>query len=687
MGFKSIRSRMLVWLVPVIAAALVLLTVIAAYSSSSNINEQLSGKMNATIESNANQVLLQLKPMEVQCIALASQIETAYEILPVEQLSHVVTSMLEDEESANGGGIWFEPYAYKPDEQYTCPFAYRDDSGKLAVSYTYVQDSGEYYDTDWYSGAKNADAKTAIVTAPYYDSTAGITMVTYASPMHDRQGKFIGCVTIDISMKTISEMIGNVKVGKTGTAMLTAADGTYIAGTSDDNIANAVKITEDSNASLAKAAKTVLSNEEGETSFTSGKKNMRLYYDTIPGLGWKLMIQVQQDELVEPIAQMTTLLLIVCIIALIATTVIVIWQVNGIAKSVKSVQKFSDGLASGDLTIDTLKVKTKDELGSMGTALNAMYDSNREMIGNIADHSEKMSKSSIDLETASADLNRKFEDIKEYMAKINEATTSSSAATEEVNASAEEVNASMTSLAGETSQSVKAAEEIKKRAAEIEAQSAASTESARKLSEQFESQLGSSIENSKVVENIGQMADVIAGIAEQINLLSLNASIEAARAGEAGRGFAVVADEIGKLANETSTAVKNIQDTVQQVQDAFSDLSENSKGLLGFVTDTVMPDYGKFTETANQYGKDAEYFASISEKVAQMSDDVEEIMRQVSLAIQNIAESSQDTADISSSVLSSVEDVSGTVTQVSDMSHEQQSIADDLDSVVKKFKL
>ena len=687
MGFKSIRSRMLVWLVPVIAAALVLLTVIAAYSSSKNIDSQLNQTMNATIESNANQVLLQLKPMEAQCISLAAQIETAYQILPVNQLASVVTSMLEDVDSANGGGIWFEPYAYSPEEQYTCPFAYRDDSGKLAVSYTYVQDSGEYYDTEWYSGAKNAEAKTAVITAPYYDSTAGITMVTYSSPMHDKNGKFIGCVTIDISMKTISEMIGNVKVGSTGTAMLTSADGTYIAGTTDDNVANGVKITEDSNSSLAKAAAAVLANEEGQTSFTSGGKNMRLYYDTIPGLGWKLMIQIQRDELVEPIAQMTTLLLLVCIIAIAATTIIVIWQVNGISKNIKSVQQFSDGLAAGDLTIDQLKVKSKDELGKMGSALNAMYGSNREMIGNIADHSEKMSRSSIDLENASAELNDKFEAIKEYMEKINEATTSSSAATEEVNASAEEVNASMTTLAGETSESVKAAEEIKKRAAQIEEESMASTESARKLSEQFETQLSSSIENSKVVENIGQMADVIAGIAEQINLLSLNASIEAARAGEAGKGFAVVADEIGKLANETSTAVKNIQDTVQQVQDAFSDLSDNSKGLLGFVTDTVMPDYGKFTETASQYGKDAEYFASISEKVSSMSDDVEEIMKQVSLAIQNIAESSQDTADISSNVLSSVEEVSGTVTQVSDMSHDQQTIADDLDNVVKKFKL
>ena len=625
--------------------------------------------------------------MEAECKSLASQVQNAYAGLPIEQLASIVTTSLEGEDSANGGGIWFEDYAYDKSTQYTCPFAARDSSGTLQVSYNYAEENGPYNNEEWYLNAKNGKSGEAYMTKPYYDSVAKIMMVTFSSPMYDRDKNFVGCVTIDISMKTISEIISNVKVGQTGTAVLASDDGTYIAGTSDDNITNAVKITEDSNTSFANAAKAVLANSEGQTSFTEGGKTYNLYYETVPDLNWKLMVKIQTDELREPIYRMSIILMIVCVIAVAAATIIVIIQVNGISKGVKSVQQFSDGLAKGDLTIPKLQVKSKDEIGKMSSALNEMYTSNRHMIENISEHAEKMSSSSVELEQASGELNQKFEDTRKYMSDINEATTSSSAATEEVNASAEQVTSSMDSLAEETEASVKAAEEIKKRAADIEAQARTAIESAKNLSTQFETELSNSIENSKVVESIGQMADVIAGIAEQINLLSLNASIEAARAGEAGKGFAVVASEIGKLANDTSTAVKNIQDTVNQVQSAFSDLSGNSKGLLSFVTDTVMPDYGTFTETASQYGKDAEYFASISKKVAEMSDSVQEIMRQVSLAIQNIAESSQDTANISSNVLSSVEEVSGTVTQVSDMSHDQQVIADDLDSVVKKFKL
>ena len=77
------------------------------------------------------------------------------------------------------------------------------------------------------------------------------------------------------------------------------------------------------------------------------------------------------------------------------------------------------------------------------------------------------------------------------------------------------------------------------------------------LSKVHEDNLNKSIENAKVVAMIGTMAEAISSIAEQVNLLSLNASIEAARAGEQGRGFAVVASEIGSLANETSDTVKS----------------------------------------------------------------------------------------------------------------------------------
>ena len=109
--------------------------------------------------------------------------------------------------------------------------------------------------------------------------------------------------------------------------------------------------------------------------------------------------------------------------------------------------------------------------------------------------------------------------------------------------------------------------------------------------------------------------------------------------------------------------------------------------MLSFVQDTVTKDYNNFVETANQYGKDADFIASSSNKISDMSATIHQIMNEVTEAIQDIAESSQETAVISSTVLDSVDTASMTVNNVSDMSQKQQTIADALETVVQKFQL
>ncbi len=124
------------------------------------------------------------------------------------------------------------------------------------------------------------------------------------------------------------------------------------------------------------------------------------------------------------------------------------------------------------------------------------------------------------------------------------------ASTEELNASAEEVNSSVSLLAEETISSANLSIEIEKRADKIAATSQESYDKAKELTSVHQENIKNSIANSEVVKSISELAEVFSSIADQINLLSLNASIEAARAGEQGKGFAVVADEIGKLAGD-----------------------------------------------------------------------------------------------------------------------------------------
>ena len=273
------------------------------------------------------------------------------------------------------------------------------------------------------------------------------------------------------------------------------------------------------------------------------------------------------------------------------------------------------------------------------------------------------------------------------MMQVNEAMMATSAATEEVNASTEEVDAYVSVLTQETEQSKKMTNDIYERARRIQQKSSESFDYATQLSKKYESELGASIEHVEVVENIVEMADMISGIAEQINLLSLNASIEAARAGEHGRGFAVVASEIGKLANDTSTAVDRIQNTILQVKDAVESLTNGSQSLLQFVQSTVTPDYNSFVEVAKQYGNDAQSMEEVSQKISEMSKNINKITNEVSEAIQNIAESAQTTADSSAKTLDSVSEVGVVVDEVSEMSEKQKHIVSDLNDMVNRFRL
>ncbi|MBR6302693.1 MAG: methyl-accepting chemotaxis protein, partial [Lachnospiraceae bacterium] len=316
------------------------------------------------------------------------------------------------------------------------------------------------------------------------------------------------------------------------------------------------------------------------------------------------MLQIDDNELLANVYKMLRIMIIILVVALVVGAAVIFLVINAITSQLAKVSAFAGVLASGDFTVDPLKVRSKDEVGKVGNALNDMYHNNKSIIQGIAKESRDINDASTTLGAMSEELNAEFERIRENMTVVNDAMMQTGAATEQVSASVADVNESVRGLAEETETTKREVERITGRAKEIQEKSSKAHDEAISIAKLRRDELERANAKVEVVNEIDTLASTISEIAEQINLLSLNASIEAARAGEAGRGFAVVATEINKLASETADAVEKIKGTTTEIQTAFLEMAEGSNKLLSFVTETVTPDYDNFVEVGHQYGDD-----------------------------------------------------------------------------------
>ena len=683
MNFKKIGTKMLVMILPILVIAQIVLTIISATSSDSLVEEKTQESMSAELRANISEVSGYLQDVETLADSIAISVASSYTYTAWESYEKMLQDMIATNDIVLGSGLWFEPYAYDPEQEYFGPYVYKD-GDKAVTTWEYSNSSYNYFQEEYYTNAMSSDSP--MITAPYYDPTSGTVMSSCSTPIVVN-GTKIGCVTVDIELSAITEIISNVKVGKTGVGILVADDGLLIAGYDDEKVQSGAYLTEDENTSVVSMMSTVLSDEEGTSAYSVGKTNNKVYFDTIDLTGWKLMVSINAYELKQPIYQLINRLVMVCIVAIIVAIIFIVIGIGGVAKTIRKVQNFATELAEGDFTVEKLSVKGKDELAVMSTSLNEMYGNNKGVIQSIADYSVDINEASNNLKNSAEELKIEFDKIVDIMTAVNSDMMNSSAATQQLSASVDQVAQSTDNLNEETKGSLELAIDIQKRASEIGKTSQEAFNKSQTLQSSFESKLEDSIAQSKIVENIGEMASVIADIADQITLLSLNASIEAARAGEQGKGFAVVATEIGKLAGQTTDSVEKIQDTISGIQDAFESLETNAKSLLEYVSDTVMPDYQNFVGVAERYGQDAQSIKETSEKLSLMTDSIQEIMNEVRAAIQNIAESTQNTAANSGEVMNSVEGLSDTVIQINGMSDKQNDISQDLTKVVSQFKL
>ena len=355
----------------------------------------------------------------------------------------------------------------------------------------------------------------------------------------------------------------------------------------------------------------------------------------------------------------TTFWLILSIIALAAITGLVIAKVlaSSINSPLQEALKTAETVASGDLTRNT-EIQGDDELTRLARALQTMQSNLREAIMQIG-------SSSSQLASAAEELNVVTEESSKALQLQNDEVQQAAAAITEMSAAVDEV--ATTAL-----QSSEASAESAKLAAEGKVKVGETTAVIREMNQDMTQSSGVIDKLAAQVASIGQVLDVIRAVAEQTNLLALNAAIEAARAGEAGRGFAVVADEVRSLAHRTQVSTGEIEAMVRDVQ-------SSANAAVSSIKNTGT----KAHEAQSAVQATAEVLDRITTRILAISDSnhiVASAAEQQSKVAREIDRNIITISDLSTQTAAGAN-------QTSASSHELTRLAVDLNGLVARFKV
>jgi len=332
--------------------------------------------------------------------------------------------------------------------------------------------------------------------------------------------------------------------------------------------------------------------------------------------------------------------------------------VSGITKGIGRVVVRARAIAEKDLTGEPMAVKTKDEVGQLTETVNAMSVSLQQIVGEVTQSAQEVASAATEIASNAEELSTGIDEQTTQMAQV-------ASAVEEMSASITEVASKSTDASGSAKQSGEVATE----GSEVVGQTVQGMES---ISEAVSASAVAVESLGKRGQQIGEVIDVINDIADQTNLLALNAAIEAARAGEHGRGFAVVADEVRKLADRTTKATEEIGESIQAIQ------TETTEAVDRMNTGTQQVQTG--VELATRAGNSLNEIVGSAQSVSDMIASIASAAEQQAAASEEISRSIQSVDAITRQSSEASSQSATAATQLS-------SKAETLQQLVAEFKV
>ncbi|MFJ7697051.1 methyl-accepting chemotaxis protein [Lysinibacillus fusiformis] len=411
-----------------------------------------------------------------------------------------------------------------------------------------------------------------------------------------------------------------------------------------------------------------------------------VYAETDPYWGWVIGASTYLADFNKPAESILKLTLVVIGVAIIIG-IFVIWQyASSMAKPINRVVQAMERFAEGDLTQESMSIRSKDEIGKLANAMNQMQAKLKDMIHNIAQASDLINTSSKELSQSANEVNMGAEQVAITMNELasgaegqahhsNELTSLMERFTadlRETNQHGEHIHQSSVEVLGLTNEGSQLMTSSNSQMSKIDGIVQNAVEKVKNLDAQ--------------AQEISKLVVVIKDIADQTNLLALNAAIEAARAGEHGKGFAVVADEVRKLAEQVAFSVNDITSIVTNIQQDFD-----------VVTSSLEDGYQEVKEGTNQIKATSETFTTISSSINDVVESVQLISSNLSKvtedgqkmnsAIQEIAAVAEESAAGVEQTTATTEQTSSSMEVMAGKSAQLSTLALELKTLIAQFKL
>ncbi len=656
-GNISIKAKLLGIIIPVVIA-IILILVFTAYHVSSGIIESYSKNL---LESSVNSQASKIEAWLEENLASMQMAKTMIEKLhPDEaQLQTILDASCE----------YSENY---PDGLFLA-----DANGSFLKGTDSKKQEPNPKESMWY---QEGMTRVNMAVGSAHQNPDGTNVVSASGLLNDGLDT-VRVIAADMTLDRISVIVNSFIEMHDAEAFLVDKDSSVILASRDSDLISKT-LGADGQSAFYKDVEKKVSGKSYDFCTLDG--NMTVFKE-VNGTNWLLVSYVPTRVVLADLVGLRNLMIIFSIISILVLCVLIERVTHVVIRPVKEMTRVITSMASGDFTV-SMKVKGNDEIAVMGRSVEHFIASMKEMIrqmGHVSDRLEKQAGSS-----------------KNVSGEMNSAANIQSQSMTELNATVDQLSVSVNEIAQNATQLAGVVADTKEDSDKVEDKMRTTVEVSEKGKADMES-VGNALHNIEIsIHNLeeavdkvgtasGEIVDIIkliGDIAEETNLLSLNASIEAARAGEAGRGFAVVASQIGVLAKNSADSVAHItslineinglvDDAVKQGRSSASDI-ESSADLIHTAVDTFDQIFQNIQETSH-----------LIEGVVEKINQVDQVATNVAAISEEQAASSDEILATSESMLQQAKSISKNSEQVEEEAGNLAESADQLADQVKQFQI